>query len=247
MNLVSKLRKYLSVSALALVFASSANAALIDVELSLVIDVSGSVSTSEYNLQMDGYATAFRNAAVQNNITNSTHGIAVNVVFFASNFYSTVLDTFTILNSAADANAFADVLDNFARPGSGGTAIYNGLNRAVNLLLNNGLDGKSVIDVSGDGTSSSANDQAARDNAVANNITVNGLAIGGQSILNYYTNNVIGGTDAFVNNAATFADFEQAVINKIQRETRVGVPEPSVLFIFALGLITLSLRNKYLS
>ncbi|TPV60801.1 DUF1194 domain-containing protein [Aestuariibacter sp. GS-14] len=99
----------------------------------------------------------------------SVNGIAVNVVFFASNFYTTTLDAFTILTDVAEANAFADLLDNFARQGSGGTAIFTGINRAVDLLLNNGLDATigTVIDVSGDGTSSSSTTAASRDNAVA--------------------------------------------------------------------------------
>lgn len=247
MKLGSHLKKIICSSLLAFAFVSSnANATIIDVELSLAIDVSGSVSTSEYNLQMDGYATAFRNATVQNNIANSANGIAVNAVFFASNFYSTSLDTFVVLNSVADANAFADVLDAFIRPGSGGTSIYAGVNRAVDLMINNGFTAtRSLIDVSGDGTSSATLDQAARDNAVSNGITINGLAIGSSSISNYYTNNVIGGPGAFVNTANSFSDFEAAVINKLQRETNTSVSEPATLGIMALSFLVLArLRKK---
>ncbi|XPF95388.1 DUF1194 domain-containing protein [Colwellia sp. RE-S-Sl-9] len=247
MNIGSQLKKIICSSLMAFAFVlPNANATIIDVELSLTIDVSGSVSTSEYNLQMDGYAAAFRNATVQNNIANSVNGIAVNAVFFSSNFFSTSLDTFVVLNTIADANAFADVLDAFVRPGGGGTSIYTGVNRAVDLMINNGFTAtRSLIDVSGDGTSSASLDQAARDNAVSNGITINGLAIGSSSISNYYTNNVIGGPGAFVNVANTFGDFETAVINKLQRETSTSVSEPATLGIMALSFLVLArLRKK---
>ena len=54
--------------------ATSASAVPVDLGLSLVIDVSGSVSTAEYNLQMDGYANAFRSSAVQQNILGGNVG-----------------------------------------------------------------------------------------------------------------------------------------------------------------------------
>ena len=222
--------------------ASHANAALVDLELSLVIDVSGSVSTGEYTLQMDGYANAFRDTSVQQNIAASTNGIAVNVVFFASSYYSTALDAFTILTSAAQANAYADLLDNFSRPGGGGTAIYAGINRAVDLLLNNGLDATvgTVIDVSGDGASTSSTTAASRDAAVAQGFTINGLPIGSTSLATFYNDYVIGGPGAFVQPASSFTDFETAVINKISAETSVVTPPSTASAPGALSLLLVS-------
>lgn len=236
----TKYKKLLAGALLAVGASMPVSAALVDIEMSLVIDISGSVNTSEYNLQMDGYANAFRNASVQQNIINSVNGIAVNVVFFASNFFTTSLDAFSILTSAADANAFADTLDNFVRPGSGGTNIYQGVNRAVDLLENNGLDAtvSSIIDVSGDGTDSVGLNQAARDNAVSLGYVVNGIAIGGSAITNFYRDNVIGGAGSFVIEAASFDEFEAGIIRKLEIETNTGPTPVSSPAVFLLVLVT---------
>jgi len=234
--------------------ATTASAVPVDLGLSLVIDVSGSVSTSEYNLQMDGYANAFRSAAVQSNILGGTTGaIGVNVVFFDSSFYSTSLDTFTVLDSVAAINSFADVLDNFLRPGSGGTVISAGVNRAVSLLTSgsSGLETTNlVIDVSGDGTSTASTTQAARDAAAAAGITVNGLAIEGSTtsttITDFYSANVVT-ADGFVVTAAGFDDFQRAVEQKLSIETAPGgndVPVPGTLALLGLGMFGLGAMRK---
>lgn len=249
MKCLKNLFAALAVSAVA----STASAVPVDLGLSLVIDVSGSVSTSEYNLQMDGYANAFRSAAIQSNILGGTNGaIGVNVVFFDSNFYSTSLDSFTILDSTSAINAFADILDTFVRPGSGGTDIFDGVNRATALLTSatSGIETTNlVMDVSGDGTSSSSLTQSARDAAAALNIVINGLAIEGSStstlITDFYRNNVIT-SDGFVVTAAGFDDFQRAVEQKLLVETGPGnqIPLPGTLALLGLGMLGLTAVRK---
>lgn len=231
-----------------------------DLALTLVIDVSGSVNTTEYNLQMDGYANAFRDGAIQSNILGGTEGsIFVNVVFFASNFYTTVLDTFAHLNSVSAIESFADSLDTFIRPGSGGTNIYTGMDRATSLMgaalgsifTTNNL----VMDVSGDGDDTAFLVQASRDSAASAGITVNGLAIENSSsstvITDFYTANVKT-SDGFVVTAGGFADFDNAVREKLRIETGpsdpppVPTPLPSTLLLVALGMLSLLYRKKSL-
>lgn len=235
------------------VFSAPAKAVPVDLELSLVIDVSGSVNTSEYNLQMDGYANAFRDSAIQNAILNGTNGaIATNVIFFASS--ASVGIPFTLLDSQSAINAFADTLDNFARPFSGLTDIFDGINLAVPQFGDetggtaNGFESpRQVIDVSGDGASSASPTQAARNNALAAGVdTINGIAIENSPtstfITDFYQNNVIGGTNAFVATAAGFDAFGAAVRNKLRVEIVGGpIPEPSTFALFGFGLMGLAL------
>ena len=51
----------------------SAYATSVDLELALLVDVSGSVNSSEYALQRDGYKNAFLSNAVQNAIQTKLH------------------------------------------------------------------------------------------------------------------------------------------------------------------------------
>jgi hypothetical protein len=202
---------------------STAEAIPVDLELSLVVDSSGSINTSEFSQQVDGYANAFRQAAVVDSIVNAPNGIAVNTILFATS--ATEVIPFTQLQTATDVDNFATALESIARI-DGGTNIPSGINLAVETIATNNFEsGNIIIDVSGDGTSSPASTQASRDAALTAGVSrINGLAIGGTGILNFYENNVIGGLNAFALQATSFDEFGQAIAQKIQVE--VGAPDP---------------------
>jgi hypothetical protein len=232
--------------ALPLLSADRAQAAPVSLELVLAIDVSGSVSTSEYNLQRTGYANAFSGAVVQNAITSSPTGsIAVTVVQWANNATQSI--AWTLIDSDASADAFAGAIAAMPRAGGigGGTSLPAAITFSSGLLqADNGFEGqRNVIDVSGDGTSNAAQTAAARDAAVALGYTINGLPIGGSTSLNnFYALNVIGGPGAFSLPSATFADFGMAIQEKLLLEITnppVQVPEPASLALFGAGLVAL--------
>ncbi len=230
----------------------TAKAIPVDLELSLVIDSSGSIDGGEFSQQINGYAQAFQQAQVVNSIVAAPNGIAVNAILFASNASEVI--TFQHLQTAQDVADFADSLAAITRI-TGGTDIADGINLAVETINTNAFEsGNIIIDVSGDGEQNVAGDPAAsRDAALSAGVSrINGIAIGDQDVFDFYQANVIGGPDSFILQADSFDEFDAAIANKIQVEVGappveepepLPVPAPGAigligLGVFALGLIT---------
>ena len=209
----------------------------VDLELVLAVDASSSVSPQEFNLQMHGIAEAFRHPAVQGAIRASGDlGIAVAMVQWSDNRKQTVAIKWTAVRDEAEAQAFAQEVDNTPRYLiGGGTAVGGALLFATRQLqINRFVGRRRVIDVSGDGrTNQGSQPSKARDAAVALGITINGLAILNEDRLvdRHYQNQVIGGTGAFVMRADDYEDFARAILRKLIKEisgapvARLPVPE----------------------
>lgn len=220
----------------------------VDLELSLVVDVSGSVSGSEYTLQMEGYAAAFESASLQSAISSTNKGIAVNLIQFSTSAQESI--SWTLISDATSANAFATQVRGATRLFSSGTNIDAGINAATTSINNNLYEGtRKVIDVSGDGTGTASG--TSRDNALANGITtINGIVISsdpGGSLQKFYENNVAGGQGAFVASSPTFKDFEPEVLKKISREVtgidNNGFPVAAALRQTQLSLVHAGLND----
>jgi hypothetical protein len=228
----------------------TAKASHISLALSLAIDVSGSVSTAEYNLQRQGYVTAFQSAAVQSAIAALPNGIAVNFVQWSSAGQQVQSVGWTLISNAAQANAFATTLGGVARAYSGSTAPGNAIQFAASTFA--GLSGinvtsvdRKVIDISGDGEQNDGiNTATARNTALAGGITtINGLAIGNASLGTWYQNNIVGGTNAFMVRVDDFNDFSAAIEQKLAREIS-AVPVPAGAYLACIGIVCLAGYKK---
>src|SRR3954464_10628498 len=173
----------------------------VDIELVLAVDVSGSVSAGEQELQRTGIARAFRAPEVIAAIRALPSGLAAAVVAFAGAAQCRTVVEWRLLADRPSAEGFADtVADAFpvAFDYTHKTAIGDALAWSLDELSRNSFQGLARIDVSGDGhTTNGAYPGPGRDAA---GVTINGLALVNEEpyLEDYYRRNVAGGPGAFV-------------------------------------------------
>jgi len=241
-------RLALPFAAVAMLIASAqpARAIPVAIELSLLIDVSGSVDNNEFLLQRSGYVQAFQSATIQNLIANTPGGIAVNFIVWSGAAEQSQQVGWTHITDATSANAFATAVNTATRSGFAGlTAPGSALNFAVPLFNNNFEGDRQVIDVSGDGEENDGvNTATARNNALTAGVDqINGLAIGGAALAAWYAANIQGGAGSFTIQANDFNDFAAAIEQKLFRELG-GVPVPPGIVLVGTGLVSLLGYNR---
>lgn len=240
---------FLALCALPLASPGPVQAVVYDMELALIADVSGSIDANEFNLQQTGYRNAFKNtvAGLFNDPNITVKPFYALYGQWSGASQQVVKVNWTLIDSAAAAQAFGDAIFNSTRAYSGLTAVQSALNWA-GLLFNNGIDSnRRVIDISGDGDRNDGlTGTVGRANAVAAGVTdINGIVIGGDpNVKTYYQNNVIYGT-ALLFEATTFADFEKAISQKIKAEITGVVPIPGAVLLLGSALLRLrGLRRR---
>jgi hypothetical protein len=213
-----------STAALAFAFTTDANAAPV-VEIGLGIDGSGSISSSDFDLQIDAYRS------VLGSIIPTDGSVAIGIWLFSTGV-SQLFQT-TVIDGQDDLDDIDTALANAIQP-NGFTAIGDTINTIANDLLNNTISSaRQLIDISTDGFSNvGANPNTAADGVVAAGIEqVNCLGVGASANCGF-----ISGDGSFSVIANSFADFEDALETKIRTETG-QVPEPATLALLAGGLL----------
>jgi len=205
----------------ALGLASASPAAGCDIALVLAVDVSGSVDAFEYQLQMQGIASALRDPAVVQALIQRR--AALSVVQWSGSMEQTVTLPWVRIDEPAEVNRLPARIAAMPRAHAGGnTAVGEAIDIASELFGQVRDCAAWVIDVSGDGDENEGYTVGlARRAAWERGISINGLAIEspttGRAITNFYRSWVVtpGG---FVITADSFEDFERAMRQKLLRE-----------------------------
>lgn len=230
---------------------AKAQSQLVDLELVIAVDVSGSVDDDEAALQRQGYIKAFRDPKIVEAITRGQVGaIAVTYFEYAGSHHQLTLVDWARITGPVSARNFADALAFEPVMVNVWTSISGAITAGQSAFRQSPYQGpRRVIDVSGDGANNGgALVTVARDLALADGITINGLPIinnklsryGRPQIPNldyYYIDCVIGGPGAFIIVANGFEDYARAVRRKLILEIAGVVPmkKPMVGIVPAYG------------
>ena len=142
----------------------------VTMELMLSVDVSGSINSSEYALQKQGYINAFYDQDVQTAIELLPHGLAVAIETWSGGIRNT--SNWYKITTAAEAENFANVINSILNQssGSGSTNVTEALQSASSELVTNDYYGDIlVIDISGDGFDNTAKISSYDKNNFVNN------------------------------------------------------------------------------
>lgn len=201
----------------------------VDLALVLAVDGSASVTYDEFNLIAGGMAAALREPGVIRGLTGGPNKASLAALFLWSGAGAhDLIQDWTRIGSEQEAHAFADAVDNMprsVRPGE--TAIGEALLFALETIARAPADAtRHVVNVIGDGRSNAGIPPAPiRDRMAAAGITINGLCILHEEpdLLESYTNEVIGGPNAFAITCADYPQFGTAMRRKLTQELSVPI------------------------
>ncbi len=191
--------------------------------LALGLDISSSVDSREYALQLGGLVQAFRaDELIAAMLSPKGSDVAVTVYEWSGYNQQDIAVGWTVLDSPGAARDFAARLGAHRRPYTDlSTALGKAVEYGATLLKTAPACTRRVLDISGDGAN---NDGAGpgdfRRRGLLEGVTINGLAIRGDlpDPALYYADNVVQGPDAFVAIARDFDDFPPVMLRKLLRE-----------------------------
>jgi hypothetical protein len=208
----------------------------VDLELALAVDVSRSMDVEEQRVQRQGYIDAFRHPDVIAAVRTGPLGrIAVTYFEWAGPGDRRMIVPWTLIASGADANRFADALEQTVVTRESGTSISGAMLYAAGLFGQAYSGWRQTVDISGDGPNNIGRpvDQT-RDWLLERGVTINGLPImlnrtfgfgayGIPELDVYYEDCVIGGPGAFAIPVRTPQEFADAIRRKLILEI-AGLP-----------------------
>lgn len=236
----------------------------VDSEMILLVDITRpGLNSNEFGRLMDGYASAFSSAQILDSIQSGAYGrIAVSMMFFGNSSTQSVGVPWMSIGNATEANTFADLVRNVARPSAGGGPDLGAALAAATLSFGtetggpaNGFESAVQIVEVASGTvpqnGSAAAAAAGSAGALASGVDlINALALGNRAnqVDTFYEANVIGSTvngvlptsDTAPINAALAGTMSGLLNETVQTGATVSisaVPEPSS----AVGLIPATL------
>ena len=202
--------------------------------LVMALDVSGSVDSQEYQLQLDGLANALIDADVQRAMLAQPNSTVHLVVYeWSGPHYQRILLDWTAITDTRTLFSVSTHLANLnRRPAPPGTALGNAMQFGADLLASGPVCWKYTLDISGDGKSNFGPHPRDIRNALSRRaLTINALVIGVDNpvvgdtrqvelaeLSAYFRAWVVTGPGAFVETAVGFEDYRSAMTRKLLRE-----------------------------
>lgn len=214
------IKRKVATAALAVGFAVTGGANACDLALVLAVDISGSVDTQEFNIQMQGLANGLRDGVIAEALVNAK--AAIILVQWTGSTRQSVSVPWVQVRSFDDIERLADQIEGTERRWRNySTAIGEALEFSLELLQGAPVCKRRVIDVSGDGVSNEGIEPVDVAPGLRRaNVTVNALVIegDGDDLSAYFWENVIGGEGAFVVTANGFGEYAEKMRLKLRRE-----------------------------
>jgi hypothetical protein len=204
----------------------------VGMQLILAADVSGSVNSTRYKIQQDGYVEALGDSRMLKVIRELDPPVLA-VTFIAWAREQAVMVPWMRVQDAKSMDLFRSRLKDAQRPQIGiNTLISRALLFCDRLFDREFTGGRKIIDVSGDGDDNQGivDLREVRDALVAKGVVINGLPIivkppeyifppqPPEGLDVYYRNYIVGGEGHVTIDSIGFGNFKQAILQKLLLE-----------------------------